>query len=329
MLKYTIRRIIMMIPILLAVIVIIFTINYFTPGSPAISILGGGATPENIAIVEHEWGLDRPYFVQLGEYLWNIITKFDFGISYSYKRPVMEVIGERIGVTCLLGFLSVIVTVILGIPAGIVAARKQNTPVDYIATTVSVALAAMPSFWLALMLILLFAVKLEWLPIQGLGTPLHWVLPVLTVGAFPVANIMRMTRSSMLEVIRQDYVRTARAKGLSERKVLTRHVLPNGMIPVATSVGMMLGFAMTGTIIVETIFNFPGLGTLLNTAIGRYDYTLIQGVVLVCAMIICAANLLTDIVYAFLDPRIKAQYTNSGKKARNKKTKKTVQTEEG
>ena len=319
MLRYIGRRLLRLIPILLAVIVIIFTINFCTPGSPAISILGGSATPEKLAEVEHEMGLDRPYFVQLGEYLWNIITKFDFGTSYSFKRPVMEVIGERIGVTCLLGFLSVIVTVIIGIPIGIIAAVKQNRPVDYIATTIAVVLAALPSFWLGLMLILLFSVNLKVLPISGLGTPAHWILPVFTVAAFPLANIVRMTRSSMLEVIRQDYVRTARAKGLPQREVLAKHVLPNGMIPVATTVGMMLGLSMTGTIIVETIFNIPGLGTLLNTSINMYDYNLTQGIVVVCAVIICCANLLTDIVYAFLDPRIKALYTNSGKRKKRSK----------
>ena len=319
MLRYIGRRLLILIPILLAVIVIIFTINFCTPGSPAISILGGSATPEKLAEVEHEMGLDRPYFVQLGEYLWNIITKFDFGTSYSFKRPVMEVIGERIGVTCLLGFLSVIVTVIIGIPIGIIAAVKQNRPVDYIATTIAVVLAALPSFWLGLMLILLFSVNLKVLPISGLGTPAHWILPVFTFAAFPLANIVRMTRSSMLEVIRQDYVRTARAKGLPQREVLAKHVLPNGMIPVATTVGMMLGLSMTGTIIVETIFNIPGLGTLLNTSINMYDYNLTQGIVVVCAVIICCANLLTDIVYAFLDPRIKALYTNSGKRKKRSK----------
>ncbi len=318
----------MMIPILLAVIVIIFTINFYTPGSPAISLLGGGATPEKIAIAEHEMGLDRPYFVQLGEYILHIVTKFDFGTSYSFRRPVMEVIGERIGVTCLLGFLSVIVTVVIGIPAGIIAATKRNTPIDYISTTIAVVLAAIPSFWLGLMLILLFSVKLKILPISGLGTPAHWILPVFTVGAFPLANIVRMTRSSMLEVIRQDYVRTARSKGLTQREVLVHHVLPNGMIPVATSVGMMLGFAMTGTIIVETIFNIPGLGTLLNTSINMYDYNLTQGIVVVCAMIICAANLLTDLVYAFLDPRLKALYTAGSKSSRRKK-KKAAESEVG
>ena len=303
-----------MIPILIGVIIVIFTINYFTKGSPAIGILGAAATPDNIAQTEHEWGLDRPYFVQLGEYLWNVVTRFDFGISYSYNRPVLEIIGERIGITVLLGMLSVVVTVIVGIPLGIVAATKQNTPFDYVATTVAVILAAFPSFWLALILILLFSVHLKILPISGLGTWQHWVLPVITTGLFPLATIFRMTRSSMLECIRQDYVRTARSKGLKERQVLFKHVLPNGMIPVATSVGLTAGFAMTGTIIIESIFNIPGMGLLLSGAIGKYDYNLMRGVVVVCAILIFACNLLTDIVYAFLDPRIRAMYANSGGK---------------
>ena len=194
------------------------------------------------------------------------------------------------------------------------AATHQNTAFDYTATTIAVILAAYPSFWLALILILLFSVHLKILPISGLGTWKHWVLPVVTTGLFPLANIFRMTRSSMLECIRQDYVRTARSKGLKQRQVLTKHVLPNGMIPVATSVGLMAGFAMTGTIIIETIFNIPGMGMLLNGAIGKYDYNLMRGVVVICALIICACNLLTDIVYAFLDPRIRAVYANSASK---------------
>lgn len=323
MLKYIVRRILWLIPIIIGVIVIVFTINFFTTGSPAIGILGAAATPENIAATEHEWGLDRPYFVQLGEYLWNVLTKFDFGVSYSYKRPVTEIIGERIGTTVTLGIFSVIVTVVLGIPLGILAATKQNTAFDYSATTLAIILAAFPSFWLALMLILLFSVKLGWLPISGLGSWKHWILPVVTSGLFPMANIFRMTRSSVLECIRQDYVRTARSKGIPERRVLWKHILPNGMIPVATSVGLMAGFAMTGTIIIESIFNIPGLGLLLNGAIGKYDYNLMRGVVVVSAIMICGCNLITDVVYAFLDPRIRAIYENSGRKRAVKRRTRT------
>lgn len=309
MIRYTVKRLLLMIPILIGVIVIVFTINYFSTGSPAMAILGTSATPENIAAVEHEWGLDRPYFVQLGEYLVNVFTKFDLGVSYSFKRPVMELIGERIGVTVLLGLLGVAFAVLLGIPLGIISATRQYSVFDYVATTFAVVLAAIPSFWLALMLMLLFSVQMGWLPVSGLDTWRSWILPVVSVGAFPVAMITRMTRSSMLEVIRQDYIRTAKAKGLSSGVIIFRHALRNGMIPVTSSIGLMTGLAMTGTIIIETIFNIPGLGTLMNNSISKYDYTLTQGIVLICALLICGTNLITDLVYALIDPRIRAQYT--------------------
>lgn len=309
MTRYIIKRLLLMIPILIGVIVIVFTINYFSTGSPAMAILGTSATPENIATVEHEWGLDRPYFVQLGEYLLNVFTKFDLGVSYSFKRPVVDLIGERIGVTVLLGLLGVAFAVVLGIPLGIISSTRQYSVFDYVATTFAVILAAIPSFWLALMLMLLFAVQLGWVPISGLDTWKNWILPVASIGAFPVAMITRMTRSSMLEVIRQDYIRTANAKGVSSGVVIFRHALRNGMIPVVASIGLMTGLAMTGTIIIETIFNIPGLGTLMNNSINKYDYTLTQGIVLICAILICGTNLITDLVYALIDPRIRAQYT--------------------
>lgn len=309
MTRYIIKRLLLMIPILIGVIVIVFTINYFSTGSPAMAILGTSATPENIATVEHEWGLDRPYFVQLGEYLLNVFTKFDLGVSYTFKRPVVDLIGERIGVTVLLGLLGVAFAVVLGIPLGIISSTRQYSVFDYVATTFAVILAAIPSFWLALMLMLLFAVQLGWVPISGLDTWKNWILPVASIGAFPVAMITRMTRSSMLEVIRQDYIRTANAKGVSSGVVIFRHALRNGMIPVVASIGLMTGLAMTGTIIIETIFNIPGLGTLMNNSINKYDYTLTQGIVLICAILICGTNLITDLVYALIDPRIRAQYT--------------------
>ena len=314
MLRYVIKRILTLIPIILGVVVIVFTINYFTTGSPAQVMLGAAATPENVAALEHELGLDRPYFVQLGNYLWKLVTQFDMGTSYIWKRPVTEMIFERIGVTLALGLLGVVFSLVIGIPIGVLSSTKQYSIFDYTATTFAVVLAAVPSFWLALMLILFFSVKLNWLPISGLGTWKHWVLPVISIGAFPVAMITRMTRSSMLEVIRQDYIRTARAKGLPERKVIYGHALQNGIIPVVTAVGITAGLAMTGTIIVETIFNIPGIGTLMNSAISKYDYILTQGIALVCALIICGTNLITDIAYAILDPRIKAMYINGMKK---------------
>lgn len=315
MIKYTIKRLLLMIPILLGVILVVFTINYFSTGSPAMALLGSAATPENIASVEHELGLDRPYFVQLGEYLWDIITKFDLGNSYAYKRPVIEMIGEVVGKTVALGLLGTALCILIGVPLGILAATKQYSVIDYISTIFATLLAALPSFWLALMLMLLFSVKLGWLPISGLDGPLSYILPVLSIGAFPVAMITRMTRSSMLEVIRQDYIVTAKAKGLPSSVVIFRHAMRNGMIPVVTMIGVSAGLAMTGTIIIETIFNIPGMGMLMNSAINKYDYLLTQGVVLICAIIICGTNLLTDLVYALIDPRIREQYANSARHA--------------
>lgn len=313
MIKYVLKRIFLLIPVLLGVIVIVFTINYFTDGSPAFTILGAAATPENVAEVEHEWGLDRPYLVQLGDYIWNIVTKGDLGTSYSYRRPVSEMIAERLPNTVKLGLLSILFSIVIGVPLGIISATKQYSPLDYGATTLASILAALPSFWLALMLMLFFSVKLKWLPVSGLGTWKNWILPVVANGIMPVALITRMTRSSMLEVIRQDYIRTARSKGISECKVIFGHALKNALIPIITVVGNTAGLAMTGAIIVETVFNIPGLGVMMNLAINQNDYITTQSGVLVCAVIICLMNLVTDVAYAIVDPRIKAQYISQNK----------------
>lgn len=318
--KYIVRRILLMIPILIGVVVVIFTINYFSGNSPAVALLGSYATEENVAALNAELGLDRPYLVQIGEYLWNIVTKFDFGDSYIYKVPVWSLIVQRFPVTAAIGLLGVVLSVIIGVPLGVIAAVKQYSAFDYASTLLAIIIAALPNFWVALMLILLFSVKLGWLPVSGLASWKGWILPVLSVGIGPIAMITRMTRSSMLEVIRQDYIRTARAKGLPERKVIIHHVLKNGMIPVATVIGMMVGISMTGTIIVETIFNVSGMGLLMYSAISSGDTITVQGCAIVCAFIVTTMNLLTDIAYAFIDPRIKAQYVNSGRKKKAKKS---------
>ena len=325
MIRYIIRRILLMIPILLGVIIVVFTINFCSESSPAVTILGATATPEKVAQVEHELGLDRPYLEQLGSYLYNLVVKRDLGNSYVYKTPVAKLIAARLPSTVKVGLMGVVLSVIIGIPLGVLAAVKQYSVLDYGATFLSVILSAVPSFWLALMLITIFSVNLHWLPVSGVGTWKHYVLPVISVAIGPIAMITRMTRSSMLEVIRQDYIRTARAKGLSEGNVIIHHVLQNGLIPVATIVGMMIGISMTGAIIVETIFNIPGLGTLMNSSISSKDYITVQGCVLICAFIVTTMNLLTDIAYAFIDPRIKAQYAAAGasRKRESKKEEKT------
>lgn len=314
MAKYILHRIVMMIPVLIGCVIIVFTINYFSTTQPASIILGQNATPEMIEQENHLLGLDRPYIVQLGSYFWNIITKGDFGTSYIYSGvKVSTLIVQRLPVTIEIGVLSTLFSVLIGVPLGILAAVKQNTPIDYGTTVFGVGLSAIPNFWLAQILMLIFGLKLHLLPISGLGSWKNLVLPIIATGIGPITMMMRMTRSSMLEVIRQDYIRTARSKGLTEKQVIWKHALKNAMIPVATIIGMSLGVAMTGSIIAETIFNIPGLGLLMNSSINGKDYITVQGCVLVCAFIVTAMNLVTDICYAFIDPRIKAQYTAGSK----------------
>ena len=319
MAKYIIKRVLLIIPVVLGAVILVFTINYFNDSSPALTILGSSATPEKIAQIEAELGLDRPYFVQLGEYLWNIITKLDFGISYSYGVPCSELIASRFPITAILGLMGVCISVIFGVSLGILAAVKQYTVLDYGTTLLATIFSAVPNFWLALMLMLLFSVNLRWLPVSGLDSWKGWILPLISISIGPISMFLRMTRSSILEVIRQDYVRTARAKGLPERKVISHHVINNGMIPVATVIGIFVGMSMTGTIMIEKIFNISGLGLLMYGEINTNDYILLQGCVIVCAVIISAMTLITDIAYAFIDPRIRAQYTSAKRKAKTRK----------
>lgn len=314
MFTYIIKRILWMIPVLLGVVFIVFTINHFTPGDPVISLLGSNYTQEQYDMKEAELGLDKPFFTQFFYYVKGIVTKFDLGTSYSTKRPVRDEIFERFSTTLRLGIISTCLTLLLGIPFGILSATRQYSVLDYTITTGSIIFASIPGFWMALMSIIIFSLNLKWLPASGLDTWKHWILPVMCLGLSPVASVTRMTRSSMLEVVRQDYIRTARAKGLSEGVITRRHALKNALIPVITIVGMQMGLIMGGSILIETIFSIPGLGLLMMNAITAKNYPVIQGCVLVISMCVSVMNLLVDLAYALIDPRIKAQYTNSKKK---------------
>ena len=316
--KYVLKRLLMIIPVLIGVVVIIFTINYFSSVSPAVILCGANATPEDLAAKEAELGIDRPYLVQLGAYFWNILTKGTLGTSYIYKQPVLDMIGLRLPITIRIGFFAALLSAAIGIPLGILAAVKQNSIFDYISTILSVVLSAMPAFFLCLILMLFFSVRLKWFPVQGVDSWKGYILPIVATGVMPIAMTTRMTRSSMLEVIRQDYVRTARAKGVPERTIIWKHTLKNALIPIITVVGMNLGLSMTGSVLCETIFNIPGLGLLMNSSITMRDFITSQGCVLVCAFIISFMNLLTDLCYAFVDPRIKAQYRTPGKGKKRK-----------
>lgn len=320
MLKFIVKRLLWMIPVLLGVLLLIFTIDYFTPGDPVAATLGSNYTPEQYALREAQLGLDKPFFVQFFVYAKNLVTKGSLGTSYYNGLPVAGEIWKRFPSTLLLGLIGVFITVALGIPLGVISATKQYSAADYSLTTLSMILAAMPNFWLAIMLVLLFAVNLRWLPVSGLNSWKGWILPCLSLGLMPIASIVRMTRSSMLEEIRKDYVRTAKAKGISNRTVIQKHALKNALIPVITVIGFQLGMIMGGSVVIESIFAIPGLGSLMQTGINNRDYPVIMGCVLVLSACVCIMNLLVDVVYALVDPRIKAQYTAGNQKKRRAKT---------
>ncbi len=316
-----------MVIVLLGVVLIIFLINSFAPGDPVINMIGTSFTQEQYDTVKHELGLDQPLLVRYVQYVKGIVTEFDFGISYQTKQAIADELVRRMPISILLAILSVTLTVILGIPCGVASATRQYSALDYTVTAASLFFAAMPSFWLALMLIIIFSLNLGWFPASGVDTWKAWVLPCLAVGLSPIATVARTTRSSMLEVIRQDYIRTAKSKGLSSSRIIWKHALKNALIPVVTVVGMQLGLVMGGSMVVEVIFNIPGLGTMLLNAINNQDYPVIQGCVLVISFVVCFMSLAVDILYAYIDPRIKSQYA-SGKRGR-KTAKKQMQVEGG
>ena len=316
MLKFILKRLLWMIPVVLGVLFIVFALSRITPGDPVVALLGSDYTQEQYDAKREELGLNDPFVVQYGKYIYNFFTKFDLGTSYETKRAVADEILDRLPVTITLGILAVILTTGIGITFGVLSAIKQYSVVDYAVTTVSLFFAAMPNFWMALMMILLFSLRLHWLPATGLQTWAGYVMPVLAMGLSPIAGVTRTTRSCMLEVIRQDYIRTARAKGLAESVIVKRHALKNALIPVITVVGMQLSMIVGGSVVVETIFSIPGVGTLLMSAINARNYPVIQGTVLILSIVTCIMNLLTDIAYAYVDPRIKSQYVSKKEKIR-------------
>lgn len=314
MLKYIVRRLLLIIPVLLGAIIIIFTINFFSTTDPAMIKLGMQAQNEELlAEMRADMGLDRPYIVQLGNYLWDLLHG-DLGDSYIYSKTVWELMAPRIPNTLKISVCALILATLLGVPLGLVSALHQNTAIDYAASIFSILLNAIPGFLVGVVLMIVFAVNLKWFPVSGAEGWTSFVLPIIASAIGPVAQNSRMTRSAVLEVIRQDYVRTARAKGIAESKVITRHVLKNALIPIITMIGNGLGASMASTILVEMIFQIPGMGTLINSSISSKDFITVQGCVLVCAIVVSVMNLLTDLAYAAVDPRIKAQYTAGSKK---------------
>lgn len=318
MIKYIIKRLLAIIPVVIGVLFIVFSVMRMAPGDPAMAALGNRYTEEQYQAKREELGLNEPFLVQFIDYVVDVVTRFDLGTSYKSSRSVNTEIMERLPVTLRLGLTGICITVMLGVPLGILAAVKQYSIGDYIATVLSLIMASMPSFWLGLMLIIIFALNLKWLPASmpsvATATIKHWVLPAVTIGLPPVASVLRFTRSTMLDVVRQDYITTARAKGLAERTVIFKHALRNALLPIVTFVGIMLGGTVAGSVVIESIFSIPGIGSLVTTAVSNQDYPVIQGCVLILSVLICLINLAVDVIYGFIDPRIMSMYKSGGKK---------------
>lgn len=304
MLKYIIKRILWTIPVLLAVIIVVFTIMYFTPGDAVYVLYGMNITEEQYEAYAEVMGINGTYWERLGRYLGGIITKFDFGNSYISKRPVIDMIKDRIKPTLIIGIFSVIISQLIAIPIGIFAATHHQKPVDYGIIALCVVFSCIPQYIIAVFFMLIFCLKLGWFPAAGISTWKHYVLPIASGLLGGGVQTIKMTRSSMLEVIRQDYIRTARAKGVPERMVIYKHTLKNALIPVLTMIGMQIGAAMGGSILAETVFTIPGMGLLLREAISNLDFPVIMGNILLMTTIHAVVNLLTDIVYGLVDPRV-------------------------
>ncbi len=311
--KYFVKRLLWMVIIMLCVTVVIFTITYFTPGDPARIIMGTSATETEVAAKRAQMGLDQPFLVQMAKYFSSVYLHGDFGISWATNNNVLDTLLSRLPVTVLIGGMGMLIQVVIGIPLGVMAAVHQGKWQDYLSISLSMLLVSLPDFWVALMLVVVFAVRLGWVPVSGIDDWRCFILPIISVAISGIASNARQTRSSMLEVFRADFVTTARAKGQKEKVVIWKHMFPNAIMPVITMVIGGLGRVVGGSSIIESIFSIPGIGLYLLNGINNRDYPVIRGSTVVLSLFSAAAVLLMDLVYAMIDPRIKAQYT-SGKR---------------
>jgi ABC-type dipeptide/oligopeptide/nickel transport system permease component len=302
--RYLIRRLLLTIPVLLGVATLVFSLIHFIPGDPAQAMLGEGAAPEDVAQLRERLGLDRPLLVQYASFLQGLV-RGDLGVSLRNDQPVLQQILERMPATAELAFASMAVAILIALPLGIIAAVWRGTVIDYSAMTLSLVGISVPNFWLGPLLAIVFAVELGWLPVGGRGTLAHLVLPAVTLGAALSAILARMTRASLLEELREPYVLAARAKGVSRARAVLHHALRNSLIPIVTILGLQFGVVLTGAVITETIFAWPGIGRLLIQSISFRDYPTVQGCVLLIAVTYVGVNLITDLTYGFLDPRIR------------------------
>ena len=321
MLKYVGKRLLQIIPVLIIVAILIFVLMYFVPGDPVQIMLGDyHATEEQIQATRARLGLDKPFLVQLWDYLVGL-TRLDFGASYIYNINVGQELMHRFPYTLRLALYSLVFVVVVGIPLGVLCAVQAGKTVDRVLMVVTLVLNSMPAFWLGLLLIILFAVKLNWLPTSGIHGWTSWIMPTSATSVGALAGVCRQTRSSMLEVIRSDFVVTARSKGLSERKITYGHALPNALIPIITVCGTRFGAMLGGSTVIEAIYTVPGIGQYMVNAINSRDYPVVRGSILYIAFSFSIIMLVVDLVYAFVDPRIRAQYVKVKKKAESEEEK--------
>lgn len=314
MVKYTLKRLLLIIPVIIAVTALIFCLLSLVPGDPAKLILGNEATVEMLEAKREQLGLNDPLIVRMLRYMEDVFFHLDFGTSYYNSTPILQEILSRLPRTITVAGFGVLLTTILGIPLGVMAAVKQNGFIDRLCMVLSMVGVALPEFCVALLLVQLFSTTLGWLPSHGVNSWLCYIMPVIAIGLNSMAGLARNSRNCTLEAIRSDYVTTARSKGVKEWKVIIKHVLPNSMIPVVTSIGTNFANMLGGTIVIENVFTIPGMGQYIVTAINSRDYNVIQGSVLVLAVLFSLVILAIDLVYAYIDPRIKAQYTSGGKR---------------
>jgi peptide/nickel transport system permease protein len=304
MLHFLLRRLLLTIPVLLGVATLVFSLIHLVPGDPVQAMLGDSASPQDVADMRRTLGLDRPLYLQYASFLTGI-AHGDLGTSLRTNEPVTRTILERMPATFELGAAAIALAILIAIPLGIIAAVGAGTGVDYAATTLALIGISVPNFWLGPLLAIVFAVSLGWLPVSGSGTPAHLVLPAITLGAPLGAVLARMTRASVIEELRELYVLAARARGVSRARAVLRHAFRNSLIPIVTVLGLQMGAVLTGAVITETIFAWPGVGRLLIQSIGFRDYPAVQGCILLIAVTYVGMNLLTDLAYGFLDPRIR------------------------
>ena len=309
MIRYVAKRFLMLIPLVLCITFVVYGLMSLAPGDPASIMLPSNAPQEQKDALNHKLGYDRPFLVKYADFVYNLVFKGDFGISYRTQQPIINEFKTRLPISITLAFTSLTLAACIGIPLGVLSAVKQYSLLDTIPSVMALTLSAVPSFWFGMMLIYFLAYRLGLFPSYGMGGIEHWVLPTLTTAVVYAAEILRYTRSSMLETIRADYVRTARAKGVAERTVIWKHAMKNGLLPVVTLLGSSFGAQIGGAIVTENLYNLPGLGTLTLLSINMRDTPTVVATSVIFATLYNIILILVDLMYAFIDPRIKAKYS--------------------